>query len=71
MKREFVLKLLKKELKEWEKRLASDKVYYKGAEKDKRAIYDFKESNLRISELKKAIEILEQSSVPKKRTIQK
>lgn len=53
-----VLKLLKKELREQKNWLRSEKIYFKGYEKDINAIRSFKKSEQYIKELERAITLL-------------
>jgi len=53
-----VVNLLRKELKSWKKEYASEKYYYKGEPRSNAAIRSFSDCEKHISELEKAIKIL-------------
>lgn len=56
-----VLKLLRKELREWKKQEKIDREFFKGEEKDWNAKRDFRVNKKHIDELEEAIGILENS----------
>lgn len=57
---EFAIQILKKELNKWSVHYESEKIYYKGEERETDAMRSFKECQKKINELQEAISKLQE-----------